>query len=193
MFLNRQSTVLSFIVFSLCHQIITADVIDCQRPPQLVDPATCCKDGGRDEVTEKCALRMGITGQPTDPQPSVETATCLAQCILTESKYMPQVENLDLDAIRTDLQAKFSNDSAYAETMVEAFRKCQPNTLKKLQAFKQMPMGRASLQRGCSPFAGMLLGCAYMEYFKNCPAHRWTENPECKLAKQFVMQCSLGA
>ncbi|XP_075169796.1 uncharacterized protein LOC142241852 [Haematobia irritans] len=193
MFSYTKNSVISFMFICLCCQIITAEVIDCQRPPQLVDPATCCKDGGRDEVTEKCALRMGITGQPTDPQPSVETATCLAQCILTESKYMPQMEILDLEAIRNDLQTKFSNDSLYAETMVEAFRKCQPNTMKKLQAFKQMPLGRSALQRGCSPFAGMLLGCTYMEYFKNCPAHRWTESPQCSLAKQFVMQCSLGA
>ncbi|XP_061388707.1 uncharacterized protein LOC133323825, partial [Musca vetustissima] len=157
------------------------------------DPATCCKDGGRDDVTEKCALRMGITGQPSDPQPSVATATCLAQCILTESKYMTKADSIDLNAIRTDLQMKFSNDSEYANVMLEAFRKCQPNTERKLQAFKQLPMGRSILQRGCSPFAGMLLGCTYMEYFKNCPANRWTESAECSLAKQFVTQCSLGA
>lgn len=117
----------------------------------------------------------------------------MAQCILTESKYLSAPESLDLAAIQTDLQTKFSNDSQYVEAMVQAFRKCQPNTERKLQAFKQMPMGRSALQRGCSPFAGMLLGCTYMEYFKNCPAHRWTESPECSLAKQFVTQCSLGA
>ncbi|XP_005186920.1 uncharacterized protein LOC101898675 [Musca domestica] len=192
--LSHKNSVISFVVIlSCCHQLVLSAVIDCQRPPQLVDPATCCKDGGRDDVTEKCALRMGITGQPTDPQPSVATATCLAQCILTESKYMNTADSIDLTAIRTDLQTKFSNDSEYANVMFEAFRKCQPNTERKLQAFKQLPMGRSILQRGCSPFAGMLLGCTYMEYFKNCPAHRWTESAECSLAKQFVTQCSLGA
>lgn len=106
---------------------------------------------------------------------------------------MQKPETLDLDAIRADLFAKFSNDTIYADTMAEAFKNCQPNAQRKMKAFKQMPLGNEALQRGCSPFAGIVLGCTYMEYFKNCPANRWTENAECNLAKQFVTQCSLGA
>lgn len=118
---------------------------------------------------------------------------CLAECILTEARYMQQSESLNFDNIRADLQTKFNNDSLYTVTMLESFRKCLPNAQRKMQAYKQMPMANSQLKRGCSPFAGMLLGCTYMEYFKNCPAHRWTENPQCALAKQFVTQCALGA
>ncbi|KAI8127369.1 hypothetical protein FF38_07479 [Lucilia cuprina] len=185
--------VISFLLLSVCLQCSLAAIIDCQRPPQLVDPAQCCLDGGRDEVTEACARRMGITGQASDAPPTVETATCLAECILTEAKYMQKPESLDLSVIQTDLQTKFANDTIYANTMADAFRKCQPNAQRKMKAFKQIPLGNAALQRGCSPFAGMVLGCTYMEYFKNCPAHRWTESAECNLAKQFVTQCALGA
>lgn len=79
--------------------------------------------------------------------------------------------------------------------MVESYKKCEPSVQRKLQAFKQMPLPPhlAAQNVGCSPFGGMLLGCTYMEYFKNCPAHRWTNNAQCALAKQFVMQCGLGA
>ncbi|XP_065369988.1 uncharacterized protein LOC135962150 [Calliphora vicina] len=186
-------SVISLILLSASLQCYTAAIIDCQRPPQLVDPSKCCLDGGRDEITEVCAQRMGITGRPSDAPPTVETATCLAECILSESKYMQKPETLDLSTIKSDLQSKFANDTIYAETMAEAFQKCQPNAQRKMKAFKQIPLGNVALQRGCSPFAGMVLGCTYMEYFKNCPAHRWTENAECSLAKQFVTQCSLGA
>ncbi|XP_037949185.1 uncharacterized protein LOC119686211 [Teleopsis dalmanni] len=190
---------------SFCHKImltnfikktlkyISAIAIDCQRPPQLIDPSLCCKDGGRDEITENCAKRMGITGQPSDPAPTVETATCLAECIITESKYMQKPEQLEFDNIRNDLYTKFNNDTIYAEAMLKSFQRCQPNAVRKMQAFRQMPLGNAAVQRGCSPYASILLGCTYMEYFKNCPAHRWTENADCALAKQFVVQCALGA
>ncbi|XP_053965408.1 uncharacterized protein LOC128867867 isoform X1 [Anastrepha ludens] len=169
--------------------------IDCQRPPRLVDPSLCCKDGGRDRTTEACAQRMGIGGQHNNGPPTVEKATCFAECILKETQYMQVPEKLNYDAMRAHLQNKFSNDSAYVETMMQAYRKCEPVVQQKLQVFKQTPLrgGAAALRRGCSPYSGMLLGCSYMEYFKNCPAHRWTDNEQCALAKQFVTQCGLGA
>lgn len=106
---------------------------------------------------------------------------------------MTKPDTLDMSNIKADLYNKFSNDTVYAETMFEAFRKCQPTAQRKITALMQIPKSNLAVQRGCSPFAGMVLGCAYMEYFKNCPRHRWTENAECALAKQFVTQCALGA
>ena len=106
---------------------------------------------------------------------------------------MIKPERLEISNIKADLYDKFSNDTIYAETMSEAFRRCQPTAQRKMEALKQIPLGNAALERACSPFAGMVLGCAYMEYFKNCPVHRWTENAECAMAKQFVTQCALGA
>jgi len=106
---------------------------------------------------------------------------------------MMEAEKLSLDNINKDLTKKFSNDTMYVKAMHEAYTKCFPHTQKKMQAFRQMPLAKTLPKRGCSPFSGMLLGCTYMEYFKNCPSNRWTENSDCALAKQFVEKCGLGA
>ncbi|XP_036344368.1 uncharacterized protein LOC118753727 [Rhagoletis pomonella] len=167
---------------------------DCQRPPRLVDPTLCCKDGGYDQTTEVCGKRMGIIGKGNHGPPTVEKATCFAECILRELHYIQEPEKLNYETMQTDMQAKYGNDTVFVDTMMGAFRKCEPDVQQKLQAFKQMTLlgAAAALRRGCSPFSGMLLGCTYMEYFKNCPAHRWTETKECALAKRFVTQCALG-
>ncbi|XP_030387593.1 uncharacterized protein LOC115634153 [Scaptodrosophila lebanonensis] len=181
-------------------KIVLSQTIDCRKPPQLVDPARCCQDGGRDQVTEKCAQRVGINGQSNGGPPTLEAATCLAQCILTDSRYLQQPQSLNLKIIREDLTKKYFNDTAYVEAMVTAFAKCEPQAQQKLVALQQLQFGSAASQFSqnqqqpqCSPFSAMLLGCTYMEYFKNCPSHRWTENNDCALAKAFVTQCALGA
>ncbi|XP_012162233.1 uncharacterized protein LOC101458959 [Ceratitis capitata] len=169
--------------------------IDCQRPPRLVDPAQCCKDGGRDQIVEACAQRMGLASQRGNGPPTVEAATCFAECILKQLQYMQEPEKINYEAMRKHLQMKFSNDTIYVNTMLQAYQKCEPSVQQKMQILKQTPLGggAAALRRGCSPFSGMLLGCTYMEYFKNCPAHRWNENEQCALAKQFVTKCSFNA
>lgn len=96
---------------------------------------------------------------------------------------------LNLDVIRKDLSMKFSNDSGFVEAMTTAYSKCEPQSKRRLAVILQMN----PKQPKCSPFAAIVLGCTYMEYFKNCPAHRWTESAECSLAKSFVTQCGLGA
>jgi len=108
---------------------------------------------------------------------------------LTTSKYKQAPKQLNLEAIRSDLSMKFSNDSAYVEAMTAAYTKCEPQSQRRLAAIQQLN----PQQPKCSPFAAIVLGCTYMEYFKNCPAHRWTQNAECALAKTFVTQCGLGA
>ncbi|XP_017038831.1 uncharacterized protein LOC108086434 [Drosophila ficusphila] len=172
--------------------------IDCQRPPQLVDPALCCRDGGRDQVSEQCAQRIlgAVNGQKPGGPPSLDTAACLAECILTTSKYIEEPQKLNLDNIRSDLSARFSNDSVYVETMTMAFSKCEPQSQRRLamilQQQSQQQQGQQQKPR-CSPFSAIMLGCTYMEYFKNCPDHRWTQNAQCALAKAYVTQCGLGA
>lgn len=96
---------------------------------------------------------------------------------------------LNMDVIRNDLSMKFSNDSGFVEAMTTAYTKCEPQSKRRLAVILQMN----PKQPKCSPFAAIVLGCTYMEYFKNCPAHRWTESAECSLAKSFVTQCGLGA
>ncbi|KAL7735604.1 hypothetical protein ACLKA6_009563 [Drosophila palustris] len=168
--------------------------IDCQRPPRLVDPALCCRDGGRDPIAENCARQfMGNgngNGQANNAPPSLEAATCLAECILTTSKYKQDANQLNLNVIRNDLSMKFANDSAYVEAMTNAFSKCEPQSQRRLAAIQQLNVQQ---QPKCSPFSAIVLGCTYMEYFKNCPAQRWTQSAECALAKTFVTQCGLGA
>ncbi|XP_043644779.1 uncharacterized protein LOC122614294 [Drosophila teissieri] len=176
--------------------------IDCQRPPQLVDPALCCKDGGRDQVSEQCTQRILGTanGQKAGAPPSLDTAACLAECILTSSKYIDGPQTLNLANIRSDLSAKFSNDTLYVETMTMAYSKCEPQSQRRLavimqqqQQAQQQQQQPQQQQPRCSPFSAIVLGCTYMEYFKNCPAHRWTQNAQCALAKAYVTQCGLGA
>ncbi|XP_017146038.1 uncharacterized protein LOC108158310 [Drosophila miranda] len=175
---------------ALSTQSVLGQTIDCQRPPQLVDPSLCCRDGGRDQVAEKCAQRIigGGNGQARNGLPSLETATCLAECILTTSQYIQDPQKLNLENIRSDLSGKFSNDTAYVEAMTAAFTKCEPQSQRRLAAIQQ-----SQQQHKCSPFSAIVLGCTYMEYFKNCPEHRWTQNAECALAKTYVTQCGLGA
>uniref|UniRef100_T1GWQ6 Uncharacterized protein n=1 Tax=Megaselia scalaris TaxID=36166 RepID=T1GWQ6_MEGSC len=45
--------------------------INCNQPPPMVDPHTCCQDGGRDEVADVCAEKWGLKG---NPPPDMETA-----------------------------------------------------------------------------------------------------------------------
>ncbi|XP_017837941.1 uncharacterized protein LOC108596554 isoform X2 [Drosophila busckii] len=180
-------------IFVLCgialSSLVYGQTIDCQRPPRL-DPAQCCRDGGRDMVAEKCAQKIigPPTGQMNGP-PSPEAATCVAECILTTAQYLQEAQKLNAANIRNDLVNKFSNDTAYVEAMVTAFTKCEPQAQRRLAVIQQYNQQ----QPKCSPFSALLLGCTYMEYFKNCPAHRWTQNAECTLAKTFVTQCGLGA
>ncbi|EDW02396.1 uncharacterized protein LOC6561182 [Drosophila grimshawi] len=170
---------------------VIGQTIDCQRPPQLVDPSLCCRDGGRDQNAEKCAERIMRTanGQPNVAPPSLDAATCVAECILTTAQYKQHPTTLNLDVIRKDLAMKFSNDSAYVEAMTSAFAKCEPQSQRRLAAIQQLN----PQQPKCSPFAAIVLGCTFMEYFKNCPADRWTQSAECELAKTYVTQCGLGA
>lgn len=84
---------------------------------------------------------------------------------------------------------RFANDTGFVEAMTNAYTKCEPQSKRRLAMIQQMN----PQQPKCSPFAAIVLGCTYMEYFKNCPAHRWTESAECTLAKTFVTQCGLGA
>ncbi|XP_068145896.1 uncharacterized protein Obp47b [Drosophila tropicalis] len=160
--------------------------INCQRPPQLVDPSLCCRDGGRDQITEQCAQK--IVGSASNAPPSIETATCLAECILTTSNYITEPQKINATNIRNSLSAKFS-DKEYVEAMSMAFTKCEPQAQQRLALIQQ----QQRQQPKCSPFSAILLGCTYMEYFKNCPANRWTQSTECALAKTFVTQCGLGA
>ncbi|XP_017068945.1 uncharacterized protein LOC108106428 [Drosophila eugracilis] len=175
------------------YQVFSQTTIDCQRPPQLVDPALCCRDGGRDQVAEQCAQRILGTanGQKPGGPPSLETAACLAECILTSSKYIEEPQKLNLANIRSDLSAKFSNDSAYVDAMTMAYSKCEPQSQRRLAMIQQQQSQQQ--QQRCSPFSAIVLGCTYMEYFKNCPDHRWTQNAQCALAKAYVTQCGLGA
>nr|XP_016928409.1 uncharacterized protein LOC108008977 [Drosophila suzukii] len=188
------------------YHVFGQTTIDCQRPPQLVDPSLCCRDGGRDQVSEQCAQRIlgAASGQKPGGPPSLDTAACLAECILTSSKYIEEPQKLSLANIRSDLSAKFSNDSVYVEAMTMAYSKCEPQSQRRLamilqqqqqqlqqqQSLKQQPQQQ---QPRCSPFSAIVLGCTYMEYFKNCPDHRWTQNAQCALAKAYVTQCGLGA
>ncbi|XP_062132159.1 uncharacterized protein LOC133842884 [Drosophila sulfurigaster albostrigata] len=180
----------TFILLTL-NSFVFGQTIDCQRPPKLVDPATCCRDGGRDQIAENCALQiMGANnGQQNNGPPSMDAATCLAECILTTSKYQQAPKQLNLAHIRNDLTMKFSNDSAFVEALTAAYAKCEPQSQRRLTAIQQM----SPQQPKCSPFAAIVLGCAYMEYFKNCPTDRWTQSADCALAKTFVTQCGLGA
>ncbi|XP_034650772.1 uncharacterized protein LOC117890182 [Drosophila subobscura] len=166
---------------------VLGQTIDCQRPPRLVDPSLCCRDGGRDQIADKCVQRIIGEGVKTG-MPSLETSTCLAECILTTSQYIQDPQKLHLDNIRSNLSAKFSNDTAYVEAMTAAFTKCEPQSQRRLAAIQQ-----SQPQHKCSPFSAIVLGCTYMEYFKNCPEHRWTQNADCDLAKTYVTQCGLGA
>ncbi|KAH8373009.1 hypothetical protein KR009_010150 [Drosophila setifemur] len=207
-----------FVVMLNSRQVLGQTTINCQRPPQLVDPALCCKDGGRDQVAEQCAQKIlgAPNGQKTAGPPSLETAAvrfidqmfeimklksslcsiqCLAECILTSAQYIQEPQKLRLDTIRSDLSAKFSNDSAYVEAMTMAFSKCEPQSQRRLATVLQQQQIQQPQQQQprCSPFSAIVLGCTYMEYFKNCPEHRWTQSPECALAKSYVTQCGLGA
>ncbi|XP_067633909.1 uncharacterized protein Obp47b isoform X2 [Eurosta solidaginis] len=158
------------------------------------DPTLCCKNGGRDQSIESCAQRMGMMDQGNNAPPTMETATCFAECILKQLKYMEEPEKLNFESIQTQLQSKHSNDTVYVDTMMNAYHSCEPVVHEKIKILQKIPLGgAAAFRRGCSPFSGMMLGCTYMEYFKNCPAHHWTENEQCALAKRFVTQCSLGA
>ncbi|XP_022224610.2 uncharacterized protein LOC111075564 [Drosophila obscura] len=170
---------------ALSPQSALGQTIDCQRPPQLVDPSLCCRDGGRDQIAEKCAQRIIGEGKGL---PSLETATCLAECILNTSQYIQDPQKLHLENIRSSLSEKFSNDTAYVDAMAAAFTKCEPQSQRRLAAIQQ-----SQQQHKCSPFSAIVLGCTYMEYFKNCPVNRWTQNAECALAKTYVTQCGLGA
>ncbi|XP_017124450.1 uncharacterized protein LOC108144274 [Drosophila elegans] len=173
--------------------VLGQTTIDCQRPPQLVDPALCCRDGGRDQVTEQCAQRIlgAANGQKQGGPPSLDTAACLAECIMKSNKYIDEPQKLNLDNIRSDLSTKFSNDTAYVEAMTMAFSKCEPQSQRRLAMILQQQQQQQ--QPKCSPFSAIVLGCTYMEYFKNCPDHRWTQNAQCALAKAYVTQCGLGA
>ncbi|KAH8321492.1 uncharacterized protein Obp47b [Drosophila bipectinata] len=177
-------------------QVVGQAAINCQRPPQLVDPALCCKDGGRDQVADQCAQKIlgaGNGQKPAGP-PSLETAACLAECILTTSNYIEGSQKLQLENIRSDLSAKFSNDSGFVEAMTMAYSKCEPQSQRRLAVImQQLQQQQPQQQQRCSPFSAIVLGCTYMEYFKNCPDHRWTQNAECALAKAYVTQCGLGA
>ncbi|XP_016979454.1 uncharacterized protein LOC108044820 [Drosophila rhopaloa] len=177
-------------------QVFGQTTIDCQRPPQLVDPALCCRDGGRDQMSEQCAQRIlgAASGQKQGGPPSLDTAACLAECILTSSKYIEEPQKLNLANIRSDLSAKFSNDTLYVEAMTMAYSKCEPQSQRRLAMFLQQQQQQTQQQpQRCSPFSAIVLGCTYMEYFKNCPDHRWTQNAQCALAKAYVTQCGLGA
>jgi len=90
------------------------------------------------------------------------------------------------------------------EAMTMAYSKCEPQSQRRLamilQQQQQQLQQQQSLQQQpqqqqprCSPFSAIVLGCTYMEYFKNCPDHRWTQNAQCALAKAYVTQCGLGA
>ncbi|KAH8280439.1 hypothetical protein KR018_007321 [Drosophila ironensis] len=184
-------------------RVLAQTTINCQRPPQLVDPALCCKDGGRDQVTEQCTQK--ILGAPTAQKltrpPSLETAACLAECTLTTSNYIQQPQQVMVDTIRSDLTAKFSNDTDFVNAMTTAFQKCELQSQRRLAVIMQQmqrqqqerPQAQQQQQQSCSPFSAILLGCTYMEYFKNCPKDRWTPSAECALAKAYVTQCGLGA
>nr|XP_017027425.1 uncharacterized protein LOC108078234 [Drosophila kikkawai] len=195
-------TLLISVCLGFVTQISGQTAIDCQRPPQLVDPALCCKDGGRDQLVDQCAQRILGAAKTTGGPPSIDSAACLAECILKSSKYLEDPQKLNLNNIRSDLSAKFSNDSVYVEAMTMAFSKCEPQSQRRLamilqqqqqqQQQAQQQNQQASQQR-CSPFSAIVLGCTYMEYFKNCPEHRWTQNAQCALAKAYVTQCGLGA
>ncbi|XP_017868129.1 PREDICTED: uncharacterized protein LOC108617024 [Drosophila arizonae] len=167
--------------------IAYGQTIDCQKPPPLLDPALCCRDGGRDQIAEKCTEKVVGTanGQQNNGPPTLDTATCLADCILTTSQYKREPKSLNLEHIRNDLTAKFPNDTLYVEAMTAAFTKCEPEAQRRLAAIQQFN----PKQPKCSPFSAIVLGCTYMEYFKNCPSHRWTQSPQCVMAKTFVTQC----
>jgi len=82
--------------------------------------------------------------------------------------------------------------------MTMAFSKCEPQSQRRLamimQQQQQVQQQKTQQQQPrCSPFSAIVLGCTYMEYFKNCPDHRWTPNAQCTLAKAYVTQCGLGA
>ncbi|KAH8380823.1 hypothetical protein KR200_001696 [Drosophila serrata] len=199
--MSPTQTLLISICLGLVTQVLGQTTIDCQRPPQLVDPALCCKDGGRDQLVDQCAQRILGTAKNNGGPPSIDSAACLAECILTSSKYLEEPQKLNLNNIRSDLSAKFSNDSVYVEAMTMAFSKCEPQSQRRLAVILQQQQQQQQAQQKpqqapqqrCSPFSAIVLGCTYMEYFKNCPEHRWTQNAQCSLAKAYVTQCGLGA
>lgn len=104
---------------------------------------------------------------------------------------MSAPEKINFEAVQNYLQSKSGNDTTYVDTMMAAYRKCESVAQQRMQVIREMSFGGGALaQRQCSLFSGILLSCVHMEFFMNCPAHRWTDNEECALAKQFVTQCT---
>ncbi|KAL5286323.1 Obp47b family protein [Megaselia abdita] len=161
--------------------------INCNQPPPMVDPHTCCQDGGRDEVADVCAEKWGIK---ENTPPDMETAACLADCILKETSFSDGTK-LNNQQIRLHLRGKFSNDTDYTDAMIASFERCGPAAAHKMEELRKMPFGETMLARNkCTPYAGLVLGCTYMEYFKNCPASKWTSSRECNMAKEYVKKCA---
>nr|QIS77197.1 OBP4 [Episyrphus balteatus] len=187
---NSLKTIICIVLLSVIINNILAVNIDCNRPPPLVDPQMCCTDGGRDEVSEKCAKRFDISDTHSQARMNIETATCLAECVLTESNYLIG-QDLNIAAIQADLQEKFPQDPGYVEAMIKSYQKCTPIAQRKLEELRRSPLGSIAFQRKCSPFSGIILGCTYTEYFHNCPAKHWNASEQCEIAKAFLQKCSV--
>ncbi|XP_055920659.1 uncharacterized protein LOC129952205 [Eupeodes corollae] len=190
---NWNKTLLTFLFSVILNNTFAMDMdIDCNRPPPLVDPQTCCTDGGRDEVSEKCAQKFGISlsDKLAQARMNIETATCVAECVLTESKYLVG-QNLNIAAIKADMIDKFPEDPGYVEAMIKSYQKCTPIAQQKLEELRKSPLGGIAFQRKCSPLSGIILGCTYTQYFHNCPARHWNPSEQCEIAKQFLQKCSV--
>uniref|UniRef100_T1H0V8 OBP47-like domain-containing protein n=1 Tax=Megaselia scalaris TaxID=36166 RepID=T1H0V8_MEGSC len=75
--------------------------------------------------------------------------------------------------------------------MIASFEKCGPAAAQRIEEWKKISAVNPSLmKRKCSPYAGLVLGCTYMEYFKICPESKWTSSKECNKAREFVKQCT---
>ncbi|XP_055387463.1 general odorant-binding protein 66-like [Condylostylus longicornis] len=166
---------------------------ECSSPPPMVDPHACCLDPGPNAIAKSCAKLYGlpVPGEAPNlnaPPPSIDSTVCFAECIMKESKFLKNGV-FDVNAMTTSIKNEFKNDTNYANVMIKAFTVCSETASKKFEALKKLPIAENIMKSRCDPIPGVILGCTYTEYFKNCPSDRWVLHPMCEAAKKYVRNC----
>ncbi|ALC41493.1 Obp49a [Drosophila busckii] len=199
------------LIAGLCMSVTKADDVDCSQRPKFVDPKTCCPmpEFFTDELKEACKEEYSATFRPPMAMPTASEQEgerrqrrphhhhhhhhhhhpCFVSCALREAGIIVNDE-FNPEKLTSYVEVVFKDNKELQVLTSQAFANCSARA----EEFKEMrgPMARPSPPPGelsCSHRPAFLMGCAYRNMFKNCPASIWTDTQECNEAREHFRKC----
>ncbi|XP_037825551.1 uncharacterized protein LOC119613596 [Lucilia sericata] len=186
--------------------VATKAEVDCSSPPPFVDFKDCCELSNliSEHIKEKCNNDQEVNfeqqrgppdhahGPPGNrrgpPHHHGPHHGCFFNCVVNETGILVDGE-IQEDVINSYLNEVF-DDSEKVEFVTSKLMSCYE---KHKEFESNMPDHGHHWHHGpsdCSPkHGGMLIGCAHMHSFKECPDSYWSNTDECNAVRDHFIQC----